>query len=275
MEIAFTKMHGLGNDFVVVDAVRNSYAFDQVETSQKINDRRFGIGGDGLLLLEKGSDAPFRMRMFNPDGSEAEMCGNGIRCVARYLHDQGLSTENPVAIETGAGLLSLEVVGDDVRVDMGKERHLRRDIPMTGDPAVAAIGFDIEFAERRFKASAVSMGNPHCVLFVDSVEGVPLEQWGPLIEKHELFPQRINAHFVEAISPTELRMRTWERGAGATLACGTGACAVGVVAELAGVGSGEMLIHLPGGDLQIEIAEDRTVFMTGPAEYVYEGEFAI
>jgi diaminopimelate epimerase len=268
-------MHGLGNDFVIVDGVRNSYALDGAAASQKVNDRRLGIGGDGLLFVEKGDDAPFRMRMFNPDGSEAEMCGNGIRCVARYLHDQGLSSEKPLAIETGAGILKLEVVGDQVRVDMGKERHLRRDIPMAGDPALAAIGFDIEFAERRFKASAVSMGNPHCVLFVDSVDGVPLEQWGPLIEKHDLFPQRINAHFVEVVSDSELRMRTWERGAGATLACGTGACAVGVVAELAGVCTGEMLIHLPGGDLIIEVGEDRTVFMTGPAEYVFEGDFTI
>jgi diaminopimelate epimerase len=268
-------MHGLGNDFVVVDAVRNAQPLDEATASQKVNDRRFGIGGDGLLLVEKGEEAPFRMRMFNPDGSEAEMCGNGIRCVARYLHDEGLSIENPVAIETGAGVLSLEVVGDDVRVDMGKERHLRRDIPMAGDPAAAAIGFDIEFASRRFKASAVSMGNPHCVLFVDSVAGVPLEQWGPSIENHEMFPQRINAHFVEVISQSELRMRTWERGAGATLACGTGACAVGVVAKLAGVTESDVLIHLPGGDLRIEVAEDNTVFMTGPAEYVYKGEFTI
>ncbi len=268
-------MHGLGNDFVVVDAIRNSYDFDEVATSQKLNDRRFGIGGDGLLLVETGAKAPFRMRMFNPDGSEAEMCGNGVRCVARYLYDEGLSKENPVAIETGAGLLSLEVVGDDVRVDMGRERHLRRDIPMTGEPATAAIGFDIEFSGRRFKASAVSMGNPHCVLFVDSVAGVPLEEWGRAIENHEMFPQRINAHFVEVNSPSELSMRTWERGAGATLACGTGACAVGVVANLAGVTEGEVLIHLPGGDLRIEVVDGGTVFMTGPAEYVYEGDFTI
>jgi len=268
-------MHGLGNDFVVVDGIRNSYSLDEVSASQKLNDRRFGVGGDGLLLVETGAKAPFRMRMFNPDGSEAEMCGNGIRCVARYLHDEGLTDENPVAIETGAGLLSLEVVGTDVRVDMGKERHLRQDIPMTGDPSTAAIGFDIEFAGRRFKASAVSMGNPHCVLFVDDVASVPLEQWGPSIENHDMFPQRINAHFVEVVSSTELRMRTWERGAGATLACGTGACAVGVVAKLAGVAEGEVLIHLPGGDLRVEVTDDGTVFMTGPAEYVYEGTFTI
>ncbi|MDQ2986593.1 MAG: diaminopimelate epimerase [Armatimonadota bacterium] len=275
MTLEFTKMHGLGNDFIIVDSVRNANSFDGPAISRSVNDRRFGIGGDGLILIEKGEKAPFRMRMFNPDGSEAEMCGNGIRCVARFIHDEGLSSEASIPIETGAGLLTLELVGDLVRVNMGKERHLRRDIPMAGDPAVPAVGFDLEFANRRFKASAISMGNPHCILFVDNVDGVPVEDWGPQIENHEMFPSRINAHFVEVVSPTELRMRTWERGAGATLACGTGACSVGVAAELAGVSGNDVLIHLPGGDLRIEIAEDRTVFMTGPAAYVFQGEFDI
>ena len=269
-------MHGLGNDFVVVDAVRKTWTFDESLVSQKVNDRRFGIGGDGLLLIEKGATAPFKMRMFNPDGSEAEMCGNGIRCVARFIRDEGLSGDNPIPIETGAGTLSLELIGEDlVRVDMGKERHLRSDIPMSGDPALAAVGFDLEAAGRSLRAVAVSMGNPHCVLFVDDVSSVPLEEWGPAIENHELFPNRTNVHFVQVISPNELRMRTWERGAGATLACGTGACAVGVAAELSGVAGNDVLIHLPGGDLRIEIAEDRTVFMTGPASYVFKGEFDV
>jgi diaminopimelate epimerase len=229
-----------------------------------------------LILVEKGATAPFKMRMFNPDGSEAEMCGNGIRCVARFIHDEGLSTENPIPIETGAGTLSLQLIeGGDVRVNMGKERHLRRDIPMTGDPAMPAVGFDLEVAGRRLRAVAVSMGNPHCVVFVDNVAGAPLEEWGPAIEFHEMFPSRTNAHFVQVVSPNELRMSTWERGAGATLACGTGACAVGVAAELTGVAGADVLVHLPGGDLRIEIAEDRTVFMTGPASYVYKGEFEI
>ena len=269
-------MHGLGNDFVVVDAVRNTIAIDEPTVSQKVNDRRFGIGGDGLILIEKGQTLPFRMRMFNPDGTEAEMCGNGIRCVARYIHDEGLSAENPIPIETGAGNLSLQLMGEDqVRVDMGKEKHMRRDIPMSGDPDVAAVGFEIEAAGRRLRAVAVNMGNPHCVIFVDDVSSVPLEDWGIAIENHEMFPNRTNVHFVQVISPNELRMRTWERGAGATLACGTGACAVGVAAELSGVAGSDTLIHLPGGDLRIEIAEDRTVFMTGPASYVYKGEFQI
>jgi diaminopimelate epimerase len=276
MTLEFTKMHGLGNDFIVVDSVRNVHSFDAPAVSQKANDRRFGIGGDGLILIEKGATAAFKMRMFNPDGSEAEMCGNGIRCVARFIRDEGLSADNPIPIETGAGLLSLELVeGGLVRVDMGKERHLRRDIPMTGDPAMAAVGFDLEAAGRRLRAVSVSMGNPHCVVFVDNVDSVPLEEWGPAIEMHELFPNRTNVHFAQVISPTELKMRTWERGAGATLACGTGACAVGVAAELSGVAGSDVAIHLPGGDLRIEIAEDRTVFMTGPAAYVYRGEFEV
>jgi diaminopimelate epimerase len=276
MTLEFTKMHGLGNDFVVVDAVRKSWSFDASSASQKVNDRRFGIGGDGLILIEKGNSLPFRMRMFNPDGSEAEMCGNGIRCVAKYIHDEGLFPDNPIPIETGAGNLSLQLLGgDEIRVDMGKERHLRGDIPMTGDPATPAVGFDLEAVGRRLRAVAVNMGNPHCIVFVDDVSSVPLEDWGLAIENHEMFPSRTNVHFVQVLSPNELRMRTWERGAGATLACGTGACAVGVAAELSGVSGNEVLIHLPGGDLRIEIAEDRTVFMTGPAAYVYKGEFEI
>ncbi|MEO7453162.1 MAG: diaminopimelate epimerase [Fimbriimonadales bacterium] len=274
--LEFTKMHGIGNDFVVVDAVRNVWTHDASTVSQKVNDRRFGIGGNGLILIEKGASAPFKMRMFNPDGSEPEMCGNGIRCVARFIHDEGLSAENPIAIETGAGILSLQVMdGGTVRVDMGKERHLRRDIPMAGDPAMTSVGFEIEAAGRRLRAVAVNMGNPHCIVFVDDVSSVPLDEWGPAIECHEMFPNRTNVHFMQVISPTELRMRTWERGAGATLACGTGACAVGVAAELSGVAGNDVLIHLPGGDLRVEIAEDRTVFMTGSASYVYKGEFEV
>src|SRR5688572_1433254 len=162
MNLQFTKMHGLGNDFVIVDAVRNTWTHDAPAVSLKVNDRRFGVGGDGLILIEKGATAPFKMRMFNPDGSEAEMCGNGIRCVARFIRDEGLSAENPIPIETGAGTLSLQLIGEDlVRVDMGKERHLRRDIPMTGDPAMPAVGFDLEAAGRKLRAVAVSMGNPH------------------------------------------------------------------------------------------------------------------
>lgn len=276
MTLRFTKMHGLGNDFVVVDAVRNPWTLDAPAVAQKVNDRRFGVGGDGLILIEKGASASFRMRMFNPDGSEAEMCGNGIRCVACFIRDEGLSSENPIPIETGAGTLSLQLISEDsVRVDMGKERHLRRDIPMAGDPAMPAVGFDLEADGRRLRAVAVSMGNPHCIVFVDDVSSVPLEEWGPAIEHNEMFPSRTNVHFAQVISTNELRMRTWERGAGATLACGTGACAVGVAAELSGVGGNDLLIHLPGGDLRIEIAEDRTVYMTGPAVYVYKGEFEV
>ena len=269
-------MHGLGNDFIVVDLVRNSIDFDAVAVSQRTNDRRLGIGGDGLILIERGSSAPFRMRMYNPDGSEAEMCGNGIRCVAKFIQDEGLSKENPLPIETGAGLLSLDCMPDgQVRVNMGKERHLRGDVPMTGNPSEPAVGFEIEVNDRMLRAIGVSMGNPHCVVFVDDVSPVPLEEWGPAIETHAMFPNRTNVHFVQVVSTDQLKMRTWERGAGATLACGTGACAVGVAAEISGAAGKNSLIHLPGGDLQIEISEDRTVFMTGPASYVFQGEFQV
>jgi diaminopimelate epimerase len=269
-------MHGLGNDFVIVDSMRNSWAFDAPRISQKANDRRFGIGGDGLIVLEKGASAPFRMRMYNPDGSEAEMCGNGIRCLARYIRDEGMFSYNPIPIETGAGILTLETLdGGNVRVDMGKERHMRGDVPMSGDSSESAVGFDIDVAGRTLRAVAVNMGNPHCVVFVDDVNAVPLEDWGPAIENHEVFPARTNVHFVQVISDRELIMRTWERGAGATLACGTGACAVGVAGELSGASGKDVLIHLPGGDLQIQVMENRTVFMSGPAAYVFHGEFEI
>jgi diaminopimelate epimerase len=214
--------------------------------------------------------------MYNPDGSEAEMCGNGIRCVAKYIRDQGLFQDHPLPIETGAGVLLLKTLEDgNITVDMGKERHLRRDIPMKGNSAEPAIGFDIDVVGRTLRAIAVNVGNPHCIVFVDDVNAVPLEVWGPAIEGHDLFPERTNVHFVQVISREELRMRTWERGAGATLACGTGACAVGVAAELSGATANQVLIHLPGGDLQIQISEDRTVFMSGPAAYVFQGEFQI
>jgi diaminopimelate epimerase len=270
--IPFTKMHGIGNDFVMVDALRDQLqAGDWSELSRKVNDRRFGIGGDGLILLEKGDQAPFRMRMFNPDGSESEMCGNGIRCFAVLLRDHGHLTDNSVDVETGAGTLKLDLVGEnEVKVDMGPARLTRGEIPMTGPP-------DEQFIEQAvgggYMGTAVSMGNPHLVIFVEDVAAVDLERIGPEFEKHPFFPRRTNVHFVQVVDRKTLIQRTWERGAGITLACGTGACSVGVAGFLTGRSDRSVEVRLPGGNLQIEYLEDGRVMMTGPAQTVFTGEF--
>lgn len=266
-------MQGCGNDFILVDAIESLPSQGLPELSREINDRRYGVGGDGLILVLRGDNAPFRMRMFNPDGSEAEMCGNGIRCFAKYVRERGLIEGGAVPVETGAGLLNLEFVDDLVRVNMGKARILRGEIPMAGAAQETAAAFQIDIDSQTFTATAVSMGNPHCVVFLDDVAAVPLEDWGPQVETNKLFPNRTNVHFAQVVSPTEIIQRTWERGAGATLACGTGACAVAVAGALNGKTERTATVHLPGGDLKIEYTEDGTVFMSGPAEFVFDGRF--
>lgn len=276
----FTKMHGIGNDFVMVDTIDSPLpsgvegqevsAF--ADLARKVNDRRFGIGGDGLILLEKGDQAPFRMRMFNPDGSESEMCGNGIRCFAVLLRDLGHLSGDSVEVETGAGTLKLDLVGgNDVRVDMGPARLTRGEIPMTG---AADERFIDQPVGDGFSGTAVSMGNPHLVIFVDDVQKVDLELLGPKFEHHALFPRRTNVHFVQVVDRGTLIQRTWERGAGITLACGTGACSVAVAGFLTGRSDRIAQVRLPGGNLKIEYLEDGRVLMTGPAETVFEGEWA-
>ena len=237
-------------------------------------DRRFGIGGDGLILLLEGTSTPFRMRMFNPDGSESEMCGNGIRCFAKFLADSGISTGPTIPVETGAGLLRLELVPDgQVRVDMGRARLTRGDIAMNGPADEAFVDEPISAAGQTLRGTAVSMGNPHLVFFVDDVDAVPLETWGPAFKNHTDFPNRVNVHFVQVVDRTHLRQRTWERGAGVTLACGTGACACAVAAATTGRADRDVTMSLPGGNLRIQYADDGTVFMTGPAETVFSGDW--
>jgi len=268
--IRFTKMHGIGNDFVLIDTLQDAALPADLPTfSRKVNDRRFGIGGDGLILLERGANAPYRMRMFNPDGSESEMCGNGIRCFGLMLHEHGHLEESTVDVETGAGQLTLNMVGErSFRVDMGKARLTRGEIGMTG-PA------DEQFIEQPvgegYKGTAVSMGNPHLVIFVDDVSKIELESIGPILEHHALFPKRTNVHFIQVVDRGHLIQRTWERGAGITLACGTGACASAVAAFVTGRAERSVDIKLPGGHLQVEYVEDGRVLMTGPAETVFEG----
>ncbi|MDG3006203.1 diaminopimelate epimerase [Paludisphaera mucosa] len=274
----FTKMHGLGNDYVYVETFSQPAPPDPSSLARAVSDRHFGVGSDGLILIMPSSKADARMRMFNADGSEGEMCGNGVRCVAKYVHDHGLARRPRVTIETGRGVLTLDLTIEAgrtklVRVDMGTPILDSKAIPTTlpGDPP---IDVPIEIGGKDLRLTAVSMGNPHAVLFVDDVRAFPLEALGPLIERHPTFPKRVNFHAVQVISPNEVRMRTWERGSGVTLACGTGACAVCVAGVLTGRTGPRILAHLPGGDLELEWpAREASVLMTGPATEVFSGEW--
>lgn len=273
-------MHGIGNDYVYVNTFEETVR-DPVQLAVQISDRHFGVGGDGLILIgpsERG--APVRMRVFNADGSEAEMCGNGLRCVAKYVFDRTMVQETRFPIETGAGLLVVEVTPDArgraerVRINMGRPRLQRREIPMRGDPEAQAVREKIEVLGRSFELTAVSMGNPHCVIFLEEdMDGFEVARYGPAIERHDFFPRRTNVEFVRRLSRGELVQRTWERGSGETLACGTGASAVCVAAHLLGLSDRKVRIHLRGGDLDLEWTEDGFVFKTGPATEVFTGEW--
>lgn len=279
----FTKMHGIGNDYVYVDCVRNKPPGDPAALAVAVSDRHFGIGSDGLILICPSERADARMRMFNADGSESEMCGNGLRCVAKFVHDHGIATKPKLALETGRGVLTVDLEVQNgkavrVRVNMGAPILESAKIPTTlhGDPPVNA---KLAAGGTPFDATCVSMGNPHAVMYVgeeffrtDARDLVA--ELGPKIEHHEVFPRRINAHFVKVHSPNEVTMRTWERGSGITLACGTGACAVCVAGVLTGRTARKLLAHLPGGDLELEWSEaDNCVYMTGPATEVFTGEW--
>jgi diaminopimelate epimerase len=274
----FTKMHGIGNDYVYLSTFDQDAPADPAGLAVAVSDRHCGIGGDGLILIMPSGRADARMRMFNADGSEGEMCGNGIRCVAKYLYDHGLVRKERVTIETARGdlTLDLEVDGSNVRrvrVNMGVPIFDPARIPtlLPGKPPIDAL---IQVEGRDFTLTAVSMGNPHAVTYVDDAGAFPLETLGPRIETHEAFPRRVNVHVVEVMGPSEVRMRTWERGSGITLACGTGACAVCVAGVLTGRSGRTILAHLPGGDLEVEWPDDHSpVFMTGPATEVFSGEW--
>jgi len=279
----FTKMQGIGNDYIYVDCVRNRPPADPAALSRVISDRHFGIGADGLILICPSERADARMRMFNADGSESEMCGNGLRCVAKYVYDHGIAKKPRLAIETGRGVLmiDLELKNDKVsraRVNMGEPILEAAKIPTTlpGNPVVDAA---LAVADRSFEATGVSMGNPHAVMYVSDEffqagERDLVAEYGPKIERHAAFPRRVNSHFVKVHSPSEVTMRTWERGSGITLACGTGACAVCVAGVLTGRSARKILTHLPGGDLELEWSEaDNCVYKTGPAVEVFSGEW--
>ncbi len=275
----FTKMHGAGNDYVYINGFVEQVG-DPARLAQQLSNRNFGIGSDGLILILPSAQADVRMRMFNADGSEAEMCGNGIRCVAKYAYDHGLVDRLRISVETGNGVLPLELFAgesgriEQVRVNMGVPKLTRADLPMVGPAEQQVLSVPLILDYDSFEISCVSMGNPHCVIFVEDVESFPVAKIGPLIEMHPWFPRRINVEFVQVLSPTEVIQRTWERGAGETLACGTGASAVCVAGVLTGRTERKIVNHLRGGDLELEWLADGPVMMTGPAVEVFSGEFA-
>ncbi|MBX7106102.1 MAG: diaminopimelate epimerase [Gemmataceae bacterium] len=268
----FTKLHGCGNDYVYVDCFSQTAPADPAELARIISDRHRGVGADGLILILPSNTADARMRMFNADGSEGEMCGNGIRCVAKYVYDHDIARKSPLAIETGRGVLTLELFpGADgrverVRVDMGE--------PILDPARVPTTLADIDMPFGPFLATAVSMGNPHAVIFLPDLSGDPARQFGPELERHPAFPQRVNVHFAAVLSRGEVVMQSWERGSGLTQACGTGACAVCVAGVLTGRTDRRLLAHLPGGDLELDWSEiDNHVYMTGPAVEVFSGDW--
>lgn len=292
----FTKMQGIGNDYIYLDCVRGKTPDNPYALSRKISDRHFGAGSDGLVLICRGDHADFRMRMYNADGSESEMCGNATRCIGKYVFERGLTSKKEITLETGAGIRKILLNTENgnvvsVQVDMG-EPMLRADqIPV--DLRLAAslcggsgthggqnqydgiiLGKPLEISERVFSITCVSMGNPHCIVFVDDVEKLAVGEWGPRFENHPLFPERTNTEFAKVLNRNTIRMRVWERGSGETMACGTGACATLAAAALNGLTDRRAVLLLNGGTLDIFWDEKTNhIMMTGPAEFVFDGEW--
>jgi len=276
--LRFTKVHGLGNDFILVNCFEERVKQEEFASlAVKICDRRFGVGGDGFVPLLPSKEADATMRIFNPDGSEAEMCGNAIRCAAKYMYEKGVVRKERIMVETLAGIVVPRLVIKNggvelVTVDMGPPRLERAEIPMTGPPG-RVVNEPLEAGGAVYHITAVSMGNPHCIIFVSDAEQVDLHTVGPLIENHRVFPRRTNVEFIQVLNRSEAVMKVWERGAGVTMACGTGACAAVVACVLNGFTSRRVTVHLAAGDLVIEWAEDNRVYMTGPAEEVFTGDY--
>ncbi len=306
MKIYFTKMQGLGNDFILIDCLKDppqsppcqggelgGYLPELGELSKRLCNRRFGIGADQLLLLYPSNVADFKMRIFNADGSEVEMCGNGVRCLAKYIWDRNLSDKNILNIETLVGIIRPEKAGEMVKVDMGEPIFDPKKIPVniTADlnnspipplvkggkggfessGQVRIIDYPVQIADKEFKITCVSMGNPHAIIVVDDLSNFPVTYYGHMIENHSIFPKRTNVGFIKVLNPAEITMRVWERGCGETMACGTGASAAAVVSNIKGLTGENVTIHLLGGDLFIEWADDNHIYMTGPAAEVFEG----
>lgn len=272
----FTKMQGLGNDYVYVNCLKEKIQ-NPSELAKKISDRHFGVGSDGLIMINPSDKADFEMEMYNADGSRGEMCGNGIRCVGKYVYDYGLTDKTNISVETLGGIKHLELYVEEgkvvrVKVDMGHPILKPSEIPVVAD-GEQAVDEPIEVEGKEYRMTCVSMGNPHAVIFVDTdVKELPLETIGPKFENHKRFPNRVNTEFVRVIDRHTAQMRVWERGSGETLACGTGACAVAVACALNGLTEDDVTVQLLGGDLEIQWEKSSdTVYMTGPAEVVFDG----
>ena len=270
-------MHGLGNDFILIDCLNQDFKMQNADfgmLAKQLCNRRFGIGADQLLFLYPSSIADFKMRIFNADGSEVEMCGNGMRCFAKYIWDRNLSDKNILNIETLAGIIRPEKAGEMVRVDMGGPIFEPEKIPVNilkSKKRKLIIDYPLQIGDIEFYISCVSMGNPHTIIVVDDVSNFPVPYYGPLIENHQLFPRKTNVEFIEVLNTSEIKMRVWERGSGETMACGTGASAAAVALNIKGLTEKKVVVHLLGGDLFIEWASDNHVYMTGPAMEVFEG----
>ena len=277
----FTKMHGCGNDYIYVDGAKEILTpQEKPEVVRRLSDRHFGIGGDGVIFINPSREADFEMEMYNMDGSRAEMCGNGIRCVAKFVYDKGLTDKTSISVISCGKIKYLTLTVENgkvstVEVNMGSPILKAENIPVISDKE-EVIGDEIEVDGEIYKMTCVSMGNPHAVVFMDEVEGLPLEKMGPLFENHVRFPKRINTEFVKVLDENTVEMRVWERGTGETLACGTGACATVVACVLNGLTKEQVTVKLLGGNLQIQWDRvSNLIFMTGPATTVFEGEIEI
>ena len=275
----FTKMHGIGNDYVYVNCFQETEE-NPSEAAIKVSDRHFGIGSDGLILIKPSEKADFEMEMYNADGSQGAMCGNGIRCVAKYVYDYGLTDKTSISVDTKSGVKYLELTVEEgkvreVRVNMGSPELQTEKIPMIY-PMDKVISQPLNVHEQIYEVTAVSMGNPHAVVYLDDVKNLKIEEAGPYFEKHRAFPESVNTEFVRVIDRNTVEMRVWERGSGETLACGTGACAVTVASVLNGYTEEEVTVKLLGGDLKIFWDREKNlVYMTGPAAVVFDGEIQL
>lgn len=275
----FTKMTGIGNDYVYINCLEENVE-DPVTLAQYVSERHFGVGADGLILIRPSERADFQMDMYNADGSRGEMCGNGIRCVAKYVYDYGLTDKTEITIDTLAGIKTLKLTVEEgkvtlVRVNMGAPILTAAEIPVIADES-PVVDEPIEVDGKEYRMTCVSMGNPHAVIFMDDVKHLNLEEIGPKFENHERFPNRINTEFAEVLDRKTVNMRVWERGSGETLACGTGTCATVVACVLNGKTDNKVTVHLLGGDLEIEWdREANLVYMTGPAATVFDGELFV
>lgn len=279
--LKFSKMHGIGNDFPIIDESNGEVIpeSEKAEACRFLCHRNFGVGGDGVLFVVPSEVADIGYRMFNPDGSEAEMCGNGIRCFGDFVYRKGILKKEKMTVETKSGIKTIEITLENgepslFKVDMGLSTFKTKEIPMVADEEEFLNG-NLKVLDETYAVTAISVGNPHAIIFVEDVSAVDIDKFGPAIEFHEVFPEKINVHFVQVISENEGIMRTWERGAGVTLACGTGATSTAISGYKLGLFSRDILLHLPGGDLEFNVYEKEGnlgAFMKGPAELVFDGE---